>query len=220
MKPEVLTAIQQATYLVSAEFSDEEIQEGTGFCILTSGLILTCSHVISRVVDGEIETASSILVMATANSIATPYEALIVKNGSPSGPMLPANMSDPDLLDLAVLQLKGNLSLPQLVFLHAPPLVGTRTVSMGASENAQGSVTYDPQEGQVTGVFVNPTGVTCLIRHSCAIREGFSGGPLTDDDGNVIGVNVLQDPMNPRRYAIAGSIVWEFVPEPNRDGVP
>ena len=213
MDPEVMAQVFAATYFLEAEFADESAQTGTGFCVFNGGMIATCSHVISRIANGQIELAREITAYrldADGNTLA--YEVEILKNGNPAGPMDPANMNDPDDLDLAALQITLDGEYPFIMFSGADPAVNDPCFSFGADYQDE-EVDYQVQEGQVTAVWPNQQNVTALIRHDCPIVAGFSGGPLTDVNGNVLGVNTLEYPNDPRRYAIAAEIAWEFLPE-------
>jgi len=206
--------VEAATYLIVAEFNDETELTGTAFCYFIGGRLITCSHVISRIgANGLIEVANNIFASRANNDQTLTFPVTVIKNGTPNGPMLPADMNDPDTLDLAVLQIEVDANYPSIHFLQSPPAIGDTCFSFGAFEDDEEDVEYAMNEGQVTAVWKNPNEVDAIVRHNCPITQGFSGGPLTDTNGNVIGVNALEYPDNPARYAIAAEIVWDFIPE-------
>jgi len=215
MDPEIMAEVFAATYFLEAEFADESVQSGTGFCVFNGGMIVTCSHVISRTGnDGQIELPTEITAYCVGpdgNTLA--YEVDILKNGNPAGPMDPANMNNPDDLDLAALQITIDGEYPFIMFNGTDPAVNDACFSFGAVYDDNDEVDYQVQQGQVTAVWPNQQGVTAEIRHDCPIVAGFSGGPLTDVNGLVLGVNALEYPNDPRRYAIAAEIVWAFLPD-------
>jgi len=222
LTPPLLDQVSQATYIVVAEFADESEQTGTGLCFFDGGLVMTCAHVISRRVEGQVELATGIFLSRQVDQTVLTYVANVVKNGNPTGPMLPAQMNDVDNLDLAVLQLQPtDHHYPYILFAgEPPPVVNQACTSAGVFEQVNGGGGQDlvlaVQDGQVTAVWPNQQGVTAVVRHNCPIVPGFSGGPLLDEAGQVVGVNALEYPNQVHRYAIAAALAWDFVPEPDR----
>ena len=138
---------------------------GSGVVWTEDGYVLTCSHVVGR--------------------------ASIVEVGLPKGPRLEARVVGHDpYLDMALLKVERTGLKPveagdsegarvgQLVFAFANPFGGNPSTTSGIVTTAKASLGWGPGAGEdviVTDAPLNP---------------GYSGGPLVDASGKMIGLNV------------------------------
>ena len=136
---------------------------GSGFLISTDGQIVTNHHV----VDG----AESVTVnLADGRS----FPATVVG-------------SDP-LTDLALLKIEADVDLPAVSFGPSSDLrVGDEVVAVGNPFGLGGTVTSGIISALSRNINAGPFDE--FIQTDAAINRGNSGGPLFDNEGNVIGVN-------------------------------
>ena len=89
--------------------------------------------------------------------------------------------------DLALLRIDPEPVLHPLDLAQAP-LAGTRVIALGAPGGRLGTVT----RGEITSLKARPTDQISigLIQHSAALAPGSSGGPLLNDQGQVVGINI------------------------------
>ena len=145
---------------------------GTGSVLTEDGLVLTNYHVVM----------GSNSVRVTVPSTNKTYEAEVVGHD--------------ERHDVAVLQLKDASGLETVNISNSRVSQGDKVVAVG-NGNGQGYLTA--LEGTVTGTNENvevqdenggsSERLTGLIRTSADIVPGYSGGPLFDADGNVVGMN-------------------------------
>jgi serine protease Do len=136
---------------------------GSGFLISTDGKIVTNHHV----VDG----ADSVTVnLADGRK----FEAEVVG-------------SDP-LTDLALLKIEADVDLPAVTFGPSTDLrVGDAVVAVGNPFGLGGTVTSGIISALSRNINAGPFDE--FIQTDAAINRGNSGGPLFDNEGQVIGVN-------------------------------
>ncbi|MBP3222461.1 MAG: trypsin-like peptidase domain-containing protein [Actinomycetaceae bacterium] len=116
-------------------------------------------------------------------------------------------------VDIAVLKIDSDETLPAIQFDNNEPSVGDKVFALG---NANGQGYLSELQGRVTAVnqtitVTDEDGSTHelqnLIETNTAIVPGYSGGPLFNSQGNVIGVDVAgssrnQGRMNGQGYSI------------------
>jgi putative serine protease PepD len=143
--------------------------EGTGIVLNDKGLILTNDHVVAG--------ATSLTVAANGSSSATTSATLVGEEANE---------------DLALIKVD-----PSGLGLKPLTLASTKTVQVGDSVYAIGSP-YGLQETLTRGIvsalgrtISAPDGakITGAIQTDAALNPGNSGGPLLDEEGQVVGVN-------------------------------
>ncbi|HET6296260.1 MAG TPA: trypsin-like peptidase domain-containing protein [Kribbella sp.] len=147
---------------------------GTGMVLTSDGKVLTNHHVI--------EGATSISVTDVGNG--KTYKASVVGYD--------------ETADIAVLQLQDASGLQTVTTGDSNSVaIGDQVVGVGNAGGDGGEPSYAP--GQVTGLNqaitatdesgANPENLTGLIQTDAAIVAGYSGGPLVNANGQVIGVD-------------------------------
>lgn len=132
---------------------------GSGFVVHSSGLIVTNAHVVNG------ETAAVAVVFADGS------QALAMVVGY-----------DSEGRDLAALQLIGDFQLPTLTLATGEmPRIGAAVYAIGAPRGFSNTMT--------SGIVGNVAPDQTQILHNAAINGGNSGGPLLNDQGQVIGMN-------------------------------
>jgi putative serine protease PepD len=143
--------------------------EGTGIVLNDKGLILTNDHVVAG--------ATSLTVAANGSSTATTSATLVGEEANE---------------DLALIKVD-----PSGLGFKPLTLASTKTVQVGDSVYAIGSP-YGLQETLTRGIvsalgrtISAPDGakITGAIQTDAALNPGNSGGPLLDEEGQVVGVN-------------------------------
>ena len=165
---------------------NEERIIGSGFLISDNGSVLTNKHITDS------ESSYKILLKGIE------YDADLIKTHNSH--------------DIAILGIKGlseKLSTPKM---SDKTEIGEAVYAIGVSEN--GSIKT------IDGVITNKeefleTGLENLIETSAQITSGFSGGPLINGKGEVIGVNVAFTVYGKKAgYAIPISDLMEFINNP------
>jgi 2-alkenal reductase len=142
---------------------------GSGFIIDESGIVVTNSHVVFGADELEVRFFDGTTVPGTV-----------------------VGLDDPDLLDVAVVQLElpAGTTVPGVLTLGDSAAVrsGDRVVAIGS---ALGEFTNTVTEGMVNAVSrsLGTYGLSSLIQHDAEIWRGNSGGPLLNMQGEVVGVN-------------------------------
>lgn len=127
---------------------------GSGFVINPKGLIVTNDHVIGRYGQIQVKTAD--------------------------GKVYPATVVSRDAkLDLALVQIQPQGSLPSLRLRSVPPRIGQQIYTIGNPLGMEKSIS----DGIVSRLEDNG-----YIQYTAATNPGNSGGPLLNEDGEVIGV--------------------------------
>ncbi len=180
---------------------------GTGIVLTSSGEVLTNYHVITGA------------TQITATDIAT-------------GRTYPATVVGYDATDdVAVLQLAGAYDLPTADLDTTEPSVGTTVVAVGNAEGAggapkwvSGTVTNDNREVVATNEAgqVRRSRLSGMLQDTAGIVPGYSGGPLVNTAGEVVGIDTsgsftsLNKPAT-AAYAIPIAKALSIV-EPDRGG--
>jgi V8-like Glu-specific endopeptidase len=205
--------IEKATVLILA-LGDESISMGTGFFI-GNNLILTNRHVIDEARKGGD-------IMVTNKSLGHVEKAVLV------------TFTRPELLrDYAVLRtnispsvqpktLKITASVKRADRVSAWGYPGLLTKADPKMESLlDGDLNSVPELVYAEGVIsvIQENGRLPLINHTAEISQGNSGGPLIDQNGQVVGINTLiriDDKSNRQvNIALGGSDVLSFLSENN-----
>ncbi len=159
----------------------QEVGLGTGVIVRTDGLVVTNDHVITLSGDAGMDAEGERL----------PAEKIEVRlhDGSRLEATVVGRAPGYDLAFLAV----DAVDLPAAAFIDDLDDVeeGALAVAIGASSNLERPVTV----GQVTAVLHNVHSsslpeLTVLIESNVPLDQGNSGGPLLDEYGRVMGINV------------------------------
>lgn len=164
---------------------------GTGMVLTTDGLVLTNHHVV--------ESATSISV--TVESTGQTYEATVVGYDAPA--------------DVALLQLTDASGLATVTLDDdGGAQVGDTVTAVG---NAEGTGDLVAASGAVTGTDETMTASTSssgssetlsgLLEFSAAVVGGDSGGPVLDDEGEVVGMTTAASVGGTATVAYAIDIV-------------
>jgi len=157
---------------------------GTGFVISEDGLVVTNNHVVQGA-------------------------ATLAVSFSDGDPMNARILGVSECTDLAVIQLEGDGYTP-LTFREDPVSVGLDVFSAGFP--AADEIDFDDLDYTLTGGIVSSTGadgetswasVDGVLQHDAKILGGNSGGPLVDENGQVLGVNYAGSLEFDTNFAIA-----------------
>jgi|GEM_PF-489522 len=194
--PEVepLERVNEATLKVLVQGSRVPVGEtqaiegssvGTAFLISEDGLAVTNSHVVAG--------ASTVDVFLNGSNDPTPAQVLGISECS----------------DLALLDIDGN-GFTALSFRMEQIRPGLRIFAAGFPVLFDEDI--DTIDYTLTAGIVNTTtaqgetswaSVPNVIEHDARIRGGNSGGPLVDEEGNVVGVNFANEDTNDLNLAIS-----------------
>lgn len=159
----------------------QEIGLGTGVIVRADGLVVTNDHVITLGGDPGLGDTSS----------RSPAERIVVRlaDGTRADARVVARAPGHDLAFLQI-DMTG-LPAATLIDDLDEVEVGELAVAIGAAENLEHPVTV----GQVTGVLEGLRSRTLprletLISSNVPLSQGNSGGPLADERGEVLGINV------------------------------
>ena len=137
-----------------------ELGRGSGFAVIEKDLLITCYHLVSSAYEVKGKNYKGKKVTVEG----------IVAVDKP--------------LDLAVLKIKGKVT-PLLIGNSDTLGMGNRIFALGG--NISDEITVS--EGTLLN-FVEYTPNKRMLKASLTVREGFSGGPLLNIEGQVVGVNV------------------------------
>jgi len=172
--PELIQQISPVTVSITGTLADGSMtttRTGTGIIVRSDGIILTNKHLIGEWFVYSIELNDG-----------TQISAKLVKT-HPS-------------LDLALLSLMPDMpppSLPVWIFINSQAHVrqGDRVVTLG---NTLGLYPWSASEGIISGLnrSVSFSGIIMdwLIQTSIPMTLGNSGGPLVNEEGKIIGINI------------------------------
>ncbi len=170
---------------------------GSGFIISTDGQIVTNHHVIDGADTVEVRLSDG-----------RTFEAQVVG-------------SDP-MTDVALLQIEAGTDLPTVEFGDSDALrVGEAVIAMGSPFGLGGTVT----SGIVSALSrdINSGPFDEFIQTDAAINRGNSGGPLFNEDGEVIGVNTaIFSPAGGSvgiGFAVPSDLVRDVVADLADDGI-
>ncbi|GAA2001711.1 S1C family serine protease [Catenulispora subtropica] len=200
---QVASSVMPSVVDIQVSTSDGSGDEGTGIIYSSDGLIVTNNHVVAAAAAGNSNSNSN----QQQNN--NPFGGDQGNNGSTKGTGGPATITvtfndgktatahvvgTEPLADLAVIKADGvsgltkasfadskNLAVGQQVVAIGSPLGLTSTVTSGIVSALNRPVQTQGDTGQ--------TVVLDAVQTDAAINPGNSGGPLTDMQGNVIGIN-------------------------------
>jgi len=200
---ETVEKARNATVLVATQNENNSMGNGFGSGVLISetGIVLTNYHVIHR---------AEIIRVWFYDPTDSNYSFATVIGIDP-------------VADLALLQLELDPDLPPPVYLEIEQEIPTITepvVAIGHPVGLQWSVTtgtinHQERPGKITP-YVN------IIQHSAEINKGNSGGPLINENGDIVGINTYM--LAPEgqwagvAYAIRGDTVYASVEQMLEDG--
>ena len=199
----IVEKARNATVLVATKNESNSMGNGFGSGVLISetGIVLTNYHVIHR--------AETIRVWFYDPTDSNYSFATVIG-------------IDP-VADLALLQLELDPDLPPPVYLEIEqevPVIAEPVVAIGHPVGLQwtvttGTVNHQERPGKITP-YVN------IIQHSAEINKGNSGGPLINENGDIVGINTYM--LAPEgqwagvAYAIRGDTVYDSVEQMLEDG--
>ena len=153
---------------------------GSGFVISADGYVITNAHVVNNVFNG-----NGIIHIIFENG--EKYEVDLVNYDEDS--------------DIALLKIKENqIQFPFLVW-GSTPEVGEKTIAIGSPMNLSFSATF----GNVSALdrFIpNAPAFVSFIQTDAAVNPGNSGGPLFNENGEVIGINSVIMTSGPNKGSI------------------
>ena len=187
---EVAEKARNATVLVSTSIGERDGGFGSGVVISPSGLILTNYHVIHR--------ADKLRIFFYDPDDNNYYNAEVIG-------------IDP-VADLALLQLKVDKDMLPLEFLLIESEewnVADDVMAIGHPMGIQWTVSVGHIASTIRSGKITP--YVSTLQHSAEIHKGNSGGPLINEQGDVIGINTYllmpENAWSGIAYAIRGDIV-------------
>ena len=148
---------------------DNPFLSGSGFIISNDGYVITNAHVVNNAFNG-----NAIIHIIFKNG--EKYEVDLVNYDKDS--------------DIALLKIKENqIQFPFLVW-GSTPEVGEKTIAIGSPMSLSFSATF----GNVSALerfLPNAPAFVSFIQTDAAVNPGNSGGPLLNEDGEVIGINTI-----------------------------
>jgi len=195
---------RDATVLVATRNENNQMGNGfgTGVLISETGIVLTNYHVIHR---------AEVIRVWFYDPTDSNYSFAKVIGIDP-------------VADLALLQLELDPDTPPPVYLEIEPetpLISSPVVAIGHPMGLQWSVTtgtinHQERPGKITP-YVN------VVQHSAEINKGNSGGPLINENGDIVGINTYilapDGQWTGVAYAIRGDTIYNSVEQMLEDGV-
>ena len=194
---------RDATVLVATRNENNQMGNGfgSGVVISETGIVLTNYHVIHR---------AEVIRVWFYDPTDSNYSFAKVIGIDP-------------VADLALLQLELDPDLPPPVYLEIEqetPVIAESVVAIGHPVGLQwsvttGSINHQARPGKITP-YVN------VIQHSAEINKGNSGGPLINENGDIVGINTYMLAPDGQwagvAYAIRGDTVYDSVEQMLDDG--
>jgi predicted Zn finger-like uncharacterized protein len=181
LDPEVRKKIEASTVFIGVKDKEKNptfAASGSGFLAFEPGIVLTNAHVVDMLEPGSVEPESI---------------TVSIHSGLPDQKDLKAKVLAVDQkADLAVLRIDPAGLPPPLIVKSSTGLVSTQLVyicGFPRGKIVSNSVTILP--GQVASLSHDPkTGVLDKVVMTSDMQPGNSGGPVVNDTGEVVGVNV------------------------------
>lgn len=183
--------------------------EGTGVIISPDGYVLTAAHVVK---DGRAGVVEVVLNSGLKN--AETVHGQVTEHVGKTGRPLPEEMGK----DYALLKIEAGRKLPHL------PVIASDGVKEGSKCIVAGYPLGSELQTSIYGpnIRIDPGHITAIMRGGdegpqafntdVNIREGMSGGPCTDDRGQVIGINMMYSEQAAANLILPSSRfkhVWE-----------
>jgi S1-C subfamily serine protease len=181
------------TYPTKASFVLKKKGSGSGFAISTSGLIVTCNHVI--------ENAENITVKGINNDFSRSYKANVISIDRNN--------------DIAILQIDDSTfkSINTI-----PYIIANKSIDVGSSVFALGYPLRSTMGDEIkltNGIVSSKSGYKGDIttyQITVPVQPGSSGGPVFDENGNIIGiVNAHHLQAENASYAIKSSYLHNLI---------
>ncbi len=183
----ISTRIEQARAPLAAPGAARPVSRssgGTGVIVDDAGLILTCAHVVENARDIRVHLPSG-ATLAALHVAQDPVHDLAIIQISAEG-LAGVALTPTNVTDAAAVVALGARCDPADA---RPGRVTSTAASLEAALRRPGGASY-----------------AALIETTAALEPGFSGGPLLDSGGRLVGINVAMrrtDGGAPRGYAIA-----------------
>ena len=173
---ELVEKVQKSTVTVFCGPENNYLEQGSGWVLdIPEGLVVENSTEAEKKVDAEFPTEIVTNYHVIDECIEQNYQ-IYVKNFDNIYKTEIWNYDEKN--DLALLMSKD--ILPALSPLYFPPSPGWWVMAVGSPHELGGSVTF----GNIININSNE------VYSTAALNPGNSGGPLVDNEGNVVGTNV------------------------------
>jgi S1-C subfamily serine protease len=171
----------------AAPAEEEQVGVGSGVVINEAGDILTAFHVVADAAEIEVLFADGSQATAVIASAEPENDIAVLQ---PSRP--------PDLIVPAVLGSAGGMRVGDEAYAVGNPLGLTGSMSAGVISGFDRSIPLDDGDRRLEG----------LIQFDAAVNPGNSGGPLLNQNGQVIGiVTALANPIDQNSFTGIGFAV-------------
>jgi S1-C subfamily serine protease len=202
-----LVSLSQAIESVAAKVSQSVVSvrsrnrgNGSGVIWTTDGHIVTCSHLVRKVDEVEVSLSNG-----------KSFAAKVIGNDPYSDiALLKIQASDNDSISLKPIEIgdSENLKAGQFVLALANPYGEYPSITEGIITSERSSIRGG---GWWTGIMDN------IVITDASLNPGYSGGPLVDVEGKMIGLNAIY--ISSRGIAIRGSKVKNIADQLAKDGV-
>lgn len=197
---EVKNSILQVVMTYQPDNEDAVYSMGTCF-LINSTTAVSCAHIFNATIDQNFDAALKKVYGAdhVFNEKNIKKVEILVNGGVPVN----ASLRKINLIaDYSIIKLDETVARPTVTFGVSKDVKITQQVyTLGfPALISQDSVTYTTDQVAITGSTVSnitTTNGVDLITHNANISEGNSGGPLVDELGQVVGVNIgayIKDP--------------------------
>ncbi len=169
---------------------------------------------------GKRDVVATGMVVDPNGTIITAYhaaeDAIKVTVQFPDGATAEAKvMAAQDANDVAVLALPARLEKYRTVrFATTPAALGNKVVAVGN----QDSVPFTPTAGMVTATdrAIDWRDMKGLTQHNADIAAGSSGGPLLNDKGEVVGMNIAHHSQSQKAWAVPSATLEKIIASYNK----
>jgi S1-C subfamily serine protease len=204
-----LVSLSQAIESVAAKVSQSVVSvrsrnrgNGSGVIWTTDGHIVTCSHLVRKVDEVEVSLSNG-----------KSFAAKVIGNDPYSDiALLKIQASDNDSISLKPIEIgdSENLKAGQFVLALANPYGEYPSITEGIITSERSSI-RGGGGWWWTGIMDN------IVITDASLNPGYSGGPLVDVEGKMIGLNAIY--ISSRGIAIRGSKVKNIADQLAKDGV-
>src|SRR5918999_1895098 len=193
-----LVSLSQAIESVAGKVSQSVVSvrsrnrgNGSGVIWTTDGHIVTCSHLVRKVDEVEVSLSNG-----------KSFAAKVIGNDPYSDiALLKIQASDNDSISLKPIEIgdSENLKAGQFVLALANPYGEYPSITEGIITSERSSIRGEGGGWWWTGIMDN------IVITDASLNPGYSGGPLVDVEGKMIGLNAIY--ISSRGIAIRGSKV-------------